>query len=202
MITGIIPQQNFELVDARIAEILTAELGSQGAMYSPEEVFVKRVFLEKFIPPDITEMPCLNVTMGQELMDNKDQRQEDGTATYYIAAYASAKTSTDGEGDKRATQKLHRILGLCRAILENSEYRTLGFTPSEVNVKHTNVVSITIPKVEDINDSTNTIFGYLEFRVKMVEDVIVKEPIPIQSAFTTVKLYDTEQGYFYEYQKP
>lgn len=196
-IDGLIPNQNYELIRDRIAAILMEELTNQGAISSPAETFVKGVWVERFMTFDqAVEFPCLNVVLGDGTYDNKDQTSVDGYYKYYIVGYTSAPTTRNGKGDTLAKIKLHRLLGMCRAILENPVYKTLDFpTPFLRNLK---VGSITIDQPSDKSlDATNTVAGYLEFFVKVPEDVLLKTPVDLALSSTTVKLYNTDKGYMW-----
>lgn len=201
LIDGIIPKQNYELIGDVLGAILDVELRNQGSLYSPNEVFITSVYRERFVPPDETEYPMLNVVLADGLYDNKDQTQADGSYKYIVMAYASAKTTASYRGDLLASIKLQRLLGLCRAILENPVYNTLGFpkptnqVPS-VNIKNTRVGAIRIQNPQD-NDATHSIEGFLEFYVKVPETVNLKDVIPLASSTTEVKLYLTDKGYRY-----
>lgn len=201
LINGLIPQQNFELIGAQIAYILATELVNQGLLSSPQTVYTTCVGYERFIPVDETEYPFVNVVYARSDYDNKDQTEVDGYNKYYIVGYTSAKTNAIDSGDKRATLKLKRLLGLCRAILENPIYRTLGISVpnNTIGFTFTKVGSIIIPKVDDNGDLLNSNMGYLEFYVKATENIIVIDPIPVGGNDTTVKLYDTEEGFYYAY---
>lgn len=199
IITGQIATQKFELIRDRIGEILLTELTAQGAMYSPQEVFANKVYIERFVPIDHTNFPALNIVLANGDYSNKDQLQADGLYKFWIVCYTGEKSTATQDGDTRATLRMHRILGLCRAILNYGGYRTLGFAPTEVNVKTTYVGSIVIPKVDENGDAVNAIMGYLEFFVKAPEVVNVVDPVQLLSSAITVKLYDTDEGYYWGY---
>jgi len=196
LINSIIPDQNYEIIRNRIGEILAVELINQAALTSIPNVTA--VDVERFVPPDETEFPLATVEFAGGTYANKDQTQSQGTYVYYITIHASGRTNPDTKGDKAAAIKLHRILGLCRAILENPAYNRLGFdkpTTTRGNISSTKVESIKIPKTEENGDATNSIFGYLEFHVKAPEGVQLSDPIPLASGTTVVKLYLTDKGY-------
>jgi len=71
-----------------------------------------------------------------------------------------------------------------------------------VSFRFTKVGSIIVPKVNDNGDMINSIMGYLEFFVKATENVILKEAVLIGQSDTTVKLYNTNEGYYYKYITP
>jgi len=204
LISGLIPQQNFEVIGQSIATILSAELANQGLLSSPQTVYAQSVGYERFIPIDQTEYPFVNVVYSRSDYDNKDQTHVDGYNKYWIVAYAWAKTDGTEMGDKRATLKLKRILGLCRAILENPIYKTLGFTVpnAAVSFVNTKVGSIIVPKIDDSGNLLNSTMGYLEYFVKATETNILLDTVLAGQSDTTVKLYDTDEGFYYKYIAP
>lgn len=189
-INSIIPTQNYELIRDAIGSILYTEIRNQETLTG--DSFVQSYFAERFIPPDETEFPCINIQFSGGDYDNKDQTLVDGAYVYYIAAFTSGNGQ---EGDKTATLKLHKILGLVRAILMNPVYNNLGFTKHVI--KSTLISGIKITTNETVTDATNSIMGYVEFKVKAIEDVSLIEPIPLASSITEVKLYLTDKGYRY-----
>lgn len=190
-INSIIPTQNYELIRDAIGSILYTEITNQETLTG--QLYVRNYYSERFIPPDETEFPVLNIQFAGGDYDNKDMTRVDGAYIYYITCYTSGAGQ---DGDKTATLKLHKILGLVRAILMNPQYKTLGFTPSNY-IKSTVLSAIRIPKNEETTDATNTIMGYVEFRVKAMEDVALIDPPLLMSSITEVRLYLTDKGYRY-----
>jgi hypothetical protein len=193
LINGIIPVQNYETIRDAIGAILYTEIPNQEALTGNS--YVSSYFSERFVNPDETDFPCLNIVFAGGDYDNKDQTRVDGYYTYHIAAYTSASSTANDDGDHISTLKLHRVLGLCRAILMNPVYNNLGFVVKVI--KSTIVSQITIAKNDTFADAANSIMGYIEFKVKCIEDVLLKDPIPLASSLTVVKLYLTDKGYRY-----
>lgn len=195
-INGLIQPQNYELIRDKLAVILMEELINQGSISSPQETFAKGVWVERVIPFDQpTNFPCINIILDNGEYSNKDQKMVDGWYKFYICAYTSSKSTANDKGDTLAKIKLHKLLGLCRAILENPVYNTLDYP--EIGIKTTKVGSIIINQPENQNDATNAVVGYLEFFVRVAETVILKDPIPLALSSTTVRLYDTNEGYMW-----
>lgn len=193
-INSIIPTQNFELIRDAVMAILYTEITNQETLTGNS--YVTEYYSERFVAPDETEFPLLNIQFAGGDYDNKDQSLVDGSYVFYIACYQSAKSTDAEEGDLAATKKLHRVLGLCRAILMNGVYKNLGFEQKGI-IKTTLVSQIRIPKNDEFVDAMNSIMGYIEFRVKAIETVALIDPIPLASSITQVKLYLTDKGYRY-----
>lgn len=193
IITDIIASQAFEVVRDRIGLILKEELDNQYAL-SNEDALKAQVFKERFSSFDKEELPAINVTFDRVEYGQQDQRQTNGTCIYYIDAYANAKTNSAASGDERAKSRLHRLLGVCRAILEDPQYKKLGFT--NPLVMYRNVSSIGIAP-SDHNDGLSSVMGRIVFEVKVPETTAFIDPIQIADFETTIKLVLTEKGYRY-----
>lgn len=192
LINSIIPTQNYEYIRDAIGSILYTEIKNQEALTGEE--YVETYCAERFVPPDETEFTLLNVQFAGGDYSNKDQTQVDSEYFYYISVHTAAKNTNAEDADKRATLKLHKVLGLVRAILMNPQYKTLAVVPKRV-IAGTTISTIRIPKNEDSDNAASVITGYVEFRVRTIEDVSLLEPLPLASSVTQVKLYLTDKGY-------
>lgn len=196
LLTGIIPAQKFETIRDRIAQILTLELVGQAYMLSPVGE-IPSVFVARYTAIDESEGTVINVNLQQGDFDNKDQRFSDGAYLFNIDVYTAADSTPSARGDNLATVAAHRWVGMCRAILENPQYRTLGFTPPSIS--RVWVSAIRTPENQNLQDGTNAQQIRLEFYVRVAESVELITPTELVNHFTTVKLSSTEKGYKYEY---
>jgi len=193
LINAIIPTQHYETIRDAIGAILYTEIRNQEELTG--NTYVSNYYSERFVPPDETEFPLVNIQYAGGDYDNKDQTLVDGMYTYYITCYTSAKQNEGELGDEVSTKKLHRLLGLVRAILMNPVYKTLGLPAGYI--KSTLISGMRIPKNDESPDATYAIAGFVEFRVKATEDVSLIDPPLLLSALTQVKLYLTDKGYRY-----
>ena len=108
--------------------------------------------------------------------------------------FTNSKTTDVQDGDQKSMFKLHRILGICRAILENQIFKTLNFTPPFIC--RTSIDSINIANPNG-NDATNQTMGRLAFTVVFHEETLALTAPIIDQWYTTVKLDTTNQGYVY-----
>lgn len=198
IITEVIQPQSFEIVRDRIGRILAEELANQFVL-SPATVFDSQVWIERSLQYDKSELfdkVQVNVCLGEGTYGNQDQTQTEGTYKYYIDVYVNAK-SRDGErADERAMIKLHRMLGVCRGILENSKYKTLGFTtpPGFIGNRHYEQLQIQNPNQKK-HDGDSSLMGRLTFSVKVRETNGLSLGVASGSYVTTVKLDSTDKGY-------
>lgn len=194
-ISGVIPQQGFEIARAAICAILASEITGQ-YQQSGDARYNATVWQERHIPFDAkTQMPAVNVKLGTGSYSNKDMTLADGEYKFYIVAYVAAVNNSNGTADKDATLILQRILGICRAILENPIYKNLDL--SLPFVKGTRVGSMTLGVTDETAGAENMVCGYLEYFVTVPEYVSLIQPLPVLNSVTQVKLYETEEGYLW-----
>ena len=192
-INGIIPPQSYELVRDRIGEILTIELANQYLLTS-DEALNASVFVERFIPFDKTDLPAISVSYSRGDMDNQDVKHADHSATYFIDCFQSAKSSTSEQGDALSKVKLHRLIGVCRAIIQNPIYNTLDFDAPFIMFRQ-----ITSLEIADAGkqDAVSVTMGRLTLNVRIPENTQLIDAIEAGGYDTQVKLYETDKGYKY-----
>lgn len=195
LIDGIIPTQNFELVRSRIAEILAEEIRNQYVLTGNEDLNLT-IWLERFVPLGAQELPAIIVSLSNGTLDGHTQIHTDGTYSFNVDVYYKAKTTDDADGDNLATVKLHKTLGICRAILENPKYKTLAFTPPFIMNRHCEGIAIANSSQQGMD---GVAMGRLVLSVKVGETVELIDADLIGALYTSVKLSTSEQGYYYEY---
>jgi hypothetical protein len=72
LLTQKIPEQNFELVRDRIAEILADEIAAQSAIVPLTPEMDATVHLERFVPFSQVDMPCVNVVFSSGAYENQN----------------------------------------------------------------------------------------------------------------------------------
>jgi hypothetical protein len=92
-----------------------------------------------------------------------------------------------------ASIKLHKLLGICRAILENPKYRTLGFAPP--SLQRVTVADINIEEPQNTQDGSSVIMGRLTFDVSVCEGTQLGVGNNISGWETSVQMDETPQGY-------
>lgn len=191
-----IARQAFEVVGEQIGAILSAELASQHAMASDDDrqAVKAHVWKERFVPFDKTELPAVNITFDRVDYSEQSQRQTNGTNVYHIDCYSAAKDSHELRGDQQAKIRLHRLMGVCRAILEDPRYKRLGI--NYPLIMHRRITSMAIAS-PDTNDSLALAMGRLTLEVKFPETTAFITPDTLFNHETTVKLHETEKGYLY-----
>lgn len=195
LINGIIQPQAFEQIRDKIAEILLIEFQNQYLLTSDPDLDLKKVYVERFVPFDFTELPCLNVGLERGDYDNQHQGQADAVYKMYVEVLMKAHTSATYRGDTKARMKVHKVMGRARAIIENPVYKTLGFVPGII--KHREVESFVFaePTKMDQEDCT---MSRMTISVKCVEETALLDVGLIHGNYTTVKLGETDKGFYWE----
>lgn len=199
IITSLIPAQNFELIRARIVEILGVEFPAQYAKNNtcPN---VTKVWMERFVAFNSeTEYPTINVSIQKDNWSNEDGIKSIGTVIYNIDVFANAVTSTGVVADEKAMAIISKMAGMVWAILNYPGYRTLGFDPGiiqETTVKQYHVID-----KGSTQDALSSVWGRIQFVVKCFETNVYDEPGVAINELTTTTLLSDENGFFYDYRQ-
>jgi hypothetical protein len=174
--------------------------------FNHDEGLRPRVFTERMVDIDKSEVPAINVYLFQGDFENQDQTQTEGTYQYYIDIYTQAKdekgmnTDPEKRGDYKAVKQLHRLMAMVQKILEAPAYRTLGFEAPFLGRRW--VSKIGVPPQNTSGNSTNEVHGLLIFNVVVPETFEEQVPVTMEGIDTRVTLYETEQGYEWKYPQP
>lgn len=192
-ITDTLLPEYFEFIRDRIAEILIDELNNQ--YVNKGNYFAEaRVFVERSIAFDKTELPALNVSVGTGTYSSQHQGQSLGDYVFFLDVHTSAKHNDTDSADKVAAIHAQRLAGLVRAILENPIYKTLGFATPSISRRYMEKFDIAAPKENDAMQSS-MIRQY--FHVSVVETSKLIVPTLIAGYDTVVKVNNTNEGYQY-----
>lgn len=133
LINEIINPQGFEVVENRIAEILTIELENQHCLQKLESDF--QVWVERQEPFDKSEDVMISVILFQGEYEGKNQRDLQGEYLYFIDIALTGEGSVDESPSINARNKLFKYAGMVRYILESGKYNLLGFPPGLIGGK-------------------------------------------------------------------
>ena len=200
-IQAAIPLSAGEIIRNRIAEILADELAHQDTLNAVATDDKVTVWMERFVPAsDVVEYPMVNVSFNGGQYANQHQGSSAADYTYHIDCYTYAVgTNADADADSTAQVKLHRMLAVCRAILEDTQYKTLGFAPGLISYRQIMQVQIGKP---DRMDTTNATFGRLTLMVKTIETVALLPGVALGGIDTHVTLEETALGFRFIYNTP
>lgn len=199
-ITSVIPPQNFEIIRDRICAILLEELNDQYLRTYDEDLNVEKIYLERMVPFDHTELPALNVGIERGDYDNYHAGHADAVYRYFIECNTAAKTTGNQRGDEKSKIKVQKLLGKCRYILEDPIYKTLAFAPNTL-IRHRHIEMFVFAEPTKM-DSENTTMTRLILVVKTIETNVLLEGVLFDANETGVKLYDTDKGYYWTLDMP
>lgn len=195
----IITPQAFEFIRDRVANILQDELDNQFLLsYDPSlDIGVE---IERNTPFDESDLPAINVSVDAGTWANKHQGCTTGTYQINIDTVTSGSASPGKSGDSVSAIKGHRIAGLVRCILEDPQYKTLGYSTVPPNKPF--VVRVYCSDIKFGNsgaaDANNQVTSRVVLTVEAIETADLIIPNLIEGYDTVVKMDNTSQGYFYQ----
>jgi len=196
-----IPDQAFELVRDRIAEILLVELAAQATLQTDVEVKALlndvKIFSERFHPLNEAEFFGVEIFLFTGDYDNKSAGSARGSYTFYLDCFGRAASTNQQEGDVRSSLKLQKLIGIIRAILESPNWTTLGFTPPNQFVGRTEVKGIKRTEEKNTQDSGNIMFYRIVFDVIATEGTDANVGVPWAQSDTVVTIEETALGLEY-----
>lgn len=152
------------------------------------------VFVERTKPYNHTELPAVNVSLDAGSYSNKDQRGgSTGTYNFNVDVYTCSKTTDDETGDVLSAIKCQRLMGLCRAIIEDPQYKTLGFVAPFIMSVFVSEIKLAQPEKDD---AMNAMMGRVVVQVMVKEAPVLIVPPLIAGYDTTIKIDNTSEGYF------
>jgi hypothetical protein len=180
----------------RIREILEVELDYQyEANYNPYAQ-VTEVVIERTNPVDIVEESYINISIDSETYSQKDRRgSRTATVTINIDVFANSPTTATQRGDSEAKKKCTRLLSMCSYILDDPQYKTLGFNPGFI---HTTAVENFEMADSEKYDGKNSAMGRLVFSATVTEVNALIEANDWQGSNTTNYMNNTNKGIQYE----
>lgn len=197
-IDTLIPQQAWEVVRNKIGAILTEELDNQaGNLYNDDAD--AEVYIERFTKLAVSEDSVISVNLAEGTFDGQTAIDVNGNYTFNVDVFCKAVTTGKDKtaaADHLAMVKLNRLLGICRAILQDARYKTLGFTAPFVMSRQVTRVQIAAPKSED---EQSHVMGRLQIVVKVPETAGAASGIAADGVDTVVKLVETDLGYKFEF---
>ncbi len=188
-----IPPRAFELIRDRILEILIEEIVHQQEItYDSTSI---DFMLERGANISHEEMPAINVTLGKGDFSNKNTITTDGQYIYNVDVHVAADaTPVYEDSDSLASLNMQRLLGKCMAILQNPDYKTLGFVPGFIG--GVSAVDLNIAAAGK-QDAKSTAMGRLQITVKANEVTELNTPSLVAGYETIVKISDSNKGYKY-----
>ena len=194
LISTPIPLSNVEICRDQIAIILKQNLDYQYTKHYNPEAEVEKVFIEASNPNDFIELSLVNVGIDTVPYSDKNYGGAvTASPVINVDVYVKSATSAGTKGDSASRKKCTRLLSICRYILEDPIYKTLGFEPGFIH--GVSVESIGMADSEKY-DTQNVSMGRLVFSVITNEDNALLLADTIEGQTTQVLVgtgYDGEE---------
>jgi hypothetical protein len=198
-IKTVLGPQAFELIRERIAIILADEFEGQYLLTYDPDFGAMKVFVESANPNDKEDLPVINLSfaMGSYPLLKEYNGEILGTYVYNVDVYCSSPSDDTADGDNLSGVKLQKLIGLCRAILDNPIYRTLNYNPGFVQRVSVQDINIQADSKDMNNDALNTRMGRITFSVEVLEKVGLLTGNPLLEAYATASVNQTNDGHYY-----
>ena len=198
-ILSVLGAQAFELIRDRIAIILADEIEGQYLLTYDPDFGRMGVYVEASNPDDKEDLPKVNVSLatGSWPLLKEYNGEILGTYIYNIDVYASSPSNDSAEGDNLSAVKLHKILGVCRAIIDNPIYRNLSYPSGFVQRVSVTDLNIRVDSKDMNNDALNTRMGRVTVTVEALEKVSLLQGVLLTDSYATATLNNTNNGYYY-----
>jgi len=194
LITNIIQEQGFEKVRDSIGAILTTELLNQKTLQGFSEDI--NVYVGRSTPFQQDEQIMVNVLLDSSNYGSINEHDAMGNTSYYIDVFTSGKANMNSIGGYQSSQLRDKFIGMCRAILQSTKYKTLSL-PNGI-ISGTYCENFEVFDSTNAQDSSFTSMARLNFSVRILENQEVWQGVTIANSFTSVKLGLTEKGYQYK----
>lgn len=188
-----IQPSKFEAIRDRIALILAMELENQFVTFGDYELDLD-VWTERGEKIDNSECPAIIVSLASGDFSSQHQGSYLGEYTYNVDIYSSKMSEDEEYGSTLSTIALHKIAGVCTKIIEDPQYKTLGFQAPSISHREVSNMIIAPP---DPNDAAYVAVGRLVVKVNVVEGTELLNALNFEGADTSVKLYNTNKGLLY-----
>jgi hypothetical protein len=194
-ITNIIPVQNYAALVSAVGAILATEFAAQLVLAPANTLYSTKIWLERFIAFDRTELPAINIFLNLANYNDNDPHNSRGDVKLSIEVVTSAKHTATAQGDALAVSKLNKLTGAIRYILEHPAYLNLGL---QKFVFGTTVESIRNTQPTQQGDGSHTVSAVIIFNVNLRESNGNLTGINLD--FTTSKLVigSSAKGYYLE----
>lgn len=195
LITELIPDQPFEIIQSRIAEILHDEITAQHALQNLDSSF--KVFLERISPYDSSEDVMISIACREHDNMEYTPRSSQVDNMYFIDIFTGGIESGSETMSDNVRRKLFKYVGIVKYILNSGKYPTLGLPKGLIGNKHVKKVTFDTDYSNWGNhsnyDGSGIRFCRIIFLVRAMENTELWTGIPIQGNDTLVYL-GTDKG--------
>lgn len=193
VINHIVGTDLFQSIRDRIAVILLDELAGQFTLTDDSDLNLSEIWKERRRPFNLSELPAINLSIGGINYGDKKGKQRQPEVTYNIDIYNVKVFEDDSDADQTSMDTSWKVLRVIQYILDHPHYRDLQLSPY---IYHTEASRVNAGEAE-MSEGGRCAVLRLEVTVKTVSEF---EPIavtPLTLGATTVKIEQTDKGYYY-----
>lgn len=182
IITELIPDQPFQVIQNRIGEILLEEITAQHELQELDSSFA--FFVERISPYDVSEDVVITIACREQ--DNQEYTQQSslGQNMYFIDIFCGGIESENQSMSENVRLKLFKYVGIVKYILNSGKYPTLGLPKGLVGNKHVKKVTFDTDYSNWGNhsnyDGSGIRFCRIIYLVTAREETQLWEGIPLQ----------------------
>ena len=188
IITELIQDQPFQIIQNRIAEILAVEITNQKALQGLDSDF--EVYVERIEPYASTEDVLITIASKQQENVEYTQSQSKTENLYFIDIFAGGIENGNQSLSENVRLKLFKYVGLVKYILNSGKYDTLGFPRGLIMNRHIKKITFDTEYSNWGNHSNYDAMGIrfcrLLYMVTAIESTENWEGIPLQGNTTTI----------------
>lgn len=198
MISREITAQNYELIRNQIGAIIALELDRQAAYYYVTEAEDVTVYIERFAPMDKNDLSCVNVSFDAVGYGNEHTGSSDGKYNFFVDVFVNSKATAQSNGDTLAGYKMQRLMGICRAILKDPQYKALGLNvPGAAYIQRSTITNMEALTIKDHHDALSTRVGRITMEVRANENIPFPDGNIMDEFITRIKLGESDKGMKY-----
>lgn len=192
---SLIPMQGFEITRNAIGSILKIELDNQKVLLAGTDREITQdinVFVGRTKPFNQSEQFMLNIDIDGINSGSFNERSQHTETNFFIDLYVSSKENQNATGGEVVTIIRDKFVGLIRAILSSTIYKTLDLPDGAVMGTYFNGYSNYEP--QNNQDASFVKMSRMNFMVRINENSEAWSGVLANGIFTKLKLDNTEFG--------
>lgn len=182
IITELIPDQPFQIIQNRIGEILLEEITAQHTLQNLDSSFA--FFVERISPPDVSEDVVITIACREQDNQEYTQQSSQGQNMYFIDIYCVGIENGNQSMSENVRLKLFKYVGIVKYILNSGKYPTLGLPRGLIGNRHVKKVTFDTDYSNWGNhsnyDGSGIRFCRIIYLVTAREETQLWEGIPLQ----------------------
>lgn len=195
VVTELIPDSPFQIIQNRIAEILFEELTAQHSLQNLDSDF--EFFVERIHPYDTSEDVVVTIACKEQENFEYTQINSQATITYFVDIFTGGVESSSQSLAENVRLKLFKYVSMVKYILNSAKYQTLGFKNGLVRNRHIKKTTFDTDYSNWGNhsnyDGSGIRFCRLIYSVTTIENTEAWQGIPLQGN-DSILMVGTDKG--------